>query len=600
MNTKNLGNQGGQGEQGPQGPQGPQGAQGEQGPQGTQGPQGNKGNTGTQGEQGNQGTQGPTGVPGGNWSYLILNGIQGPQGFQGVQGAQGVQGVQGHQGAQGLQGTQGVQGPQGTQGTTGAQGATGSQGPQGSQGTQGSPGPQGATGAQGGSGPQGSQGPQGGQGPQGSTGPQGSPGPQGAKGSQGYQGVQGSPGIGTQGPQGTTGAQGGPGPQGTPGPQGGSGPQGSPGPQGGPGSQGGPGPQGSPGPQGVPGVQGSQGPQGNQGPQGSASGLPSGLIALSESSAAPAGFVYTGLRVIPTTTMGKFLQKAVAPYGRMYVASGVVAGKLYVIGGGSANEADQYSGVNQEYDPARNSWALKREMPTKRIAPGSVTLPNAIYVMGGSTAGVTLTSVNERYEPALDKWTTMAPMPVPMQGPILAAYQGRILCFSNEINSFARLDVFDPNTNKWTGPITTPIPPFEGAAALTLADGKVYIVGGNSANLDSPVYGAYNPQNNTFWDIAPPPVDLFVPSAATWNDKIYVFGGVTTTLLASGNVYEYDPQNNAWMVYPTSLLQPVVGAGAGVINNTFYVAGGSPNPNGPALKLLQCCDNIFMYLMKKT
>ncbi len=65
----------------------------------------------------------------------------------GTQGPVGPQGPQGPQGAPGPQGPAGSQGPQGPQGQTGAQGPAGPAGPQGSQGPAGPQGPAGAGGA---------------------------------------------------------------------------------------------------------------------------------------------------------------------------------------------------------------------------------------------------------------------------------------------------------------------------------------------------------------------------------------------------------------------------------------------------------------------
>ena len=161
------------------------------GEQGPQGPQGFQGPHGFQGDQGFQGNQGKDGVPGGNWSYLILNGIQGPQGNKGETGAAGPQGAKGETGAIGPQGNKGETGAAGPQG---AKGETGAIGPQGAKGETGAIGPQGNKGETGAAGPQGAKGETGAAGPQGAKGETGATGPQGAKGDQGIQGPQGNPG----------------------------------------------------------------------------------------------------------------------------------------------------------------------------------------------------------------------------------------------------------------------------------------------------------------------------------------------------------------------------------------------------------------------
>jgi hypothetical protein len=102
-------------------------------------------------------------------TYIVTQGIQGPEGAQGATGPAGATGadstVPGPTGAQGATGA----GATGPQGPTGPEGATGPQGASGV-GAQGFTGPQGATGA---SGENGLAGPTGATGPQGATGPAG-------------------------------------------------------------------------------------------------------------------------------------------------------------------------------------------------------------------------------------------------------------------------------------------------------------------------------------------------------------------------------------------------------------------------------------------
>jgi LysM repeat protein len=184
----------------------------------------------------------PKGPNNGDWNYIVVNSVTGPQGPEGPQGAPGIQGAPGPHGsvgAQGPAGPAGPPGPPGPPGPEGPRGPAGIQGPQGGAGVQGPAGPQGAPGAHG---PEGPRGPAGIQGP---AGPQGIPGAQGPHGPQGVSGVMGPPG-----------------PAGSPGPRGSIGLQGIQGPQGSAGAQGPVGPQG---PQGIPGPRGFSGPQGPSG-----------------------------------------------------------------------------------------------------------------------------------------------------------------------------------------------------------------------------------------------------------------------------------------------------------------------------------------------
>jgi N-acetylneuraminic acid mutarotase len=94
--------------------------------------------------------------------------------------------------------------------------------------------------------------------------------------------------------------------------------------------------------------------------------------------------------VVPTVEVyepstDSWITKSDMPTPRSHLATAVVGGKIYAIGGcvGPPN----WSGLaNVEvYEPAKDTWSIKSKMPTARLEPHASVLDGKIYVMGGTT-----------------------------------------------------------------------------------------------------------------------------------------------------------------------------------------------------------------------
>jgi len=85
----------------------------------------------------------------------------------------------------------------------------------------------------------------------------------------------------------------------------------------------------------------------------------------------------------------------------------VVNGKIYAIGG--------WRGGNilttfEEYDPIKDSWQKKADMPTARCTLSSSVVNGKIYAIGGYRDRNDCTSIVEEYDPSIDKWEKKADM----------------------------------------------------------------------------------------------------------------------------------------------------------------------------------------------
>jgi len=102
-----------------------------------------------------------------------------------------------------------------------------------------------------------------------------------------------------------------------------------------------------------------------------------------------------------------------------------VGGKVYVIGGLEPfenGEGTRVTGRNEMYDPATNTWTSRSAMPTTRNHAFSGVVNGKIYVIGGRLAAGTVaasspTDVVEEYDPTTNQWGVVKEkMPTPRSG----------------------------------------------------------------------------------------------------------------------------------------------------------------------------------------
>jgi N-acetylneuraminic acid mutarotase len=142
---------------------------------------------------------------------------------------------------------------------------------------------------------------------------------------------------------------------------------------------------------------------------------------------------------------------------RNHAFSGVVNGKIYVIGGRtghgfilSATNTD----VVEEYNPASDMWSLPKErMPTARSGGASGTDGRRIYVAGGEVTTTELVGAFravEAYDPVTNSWTTLPSMPMPRHGVAGAVIGSRFHLVSGMIQSAGALTFLDPTLSTHT------------------------------------------------------------------------------------------------------------------------------------------------------
>jgi N-acetylneuraminic acid mutarotase len=169
------------------------------------------------------------------------------------------------------------------------------------------------------------------------------------------------------------------------------------------------------------------------------------------------------------------------PLGIMGV--GVVAGKIYCIGGLSGSQAVNWVFA---YDPAADSWTdltPAAPMPTARDHSLAATVNGRIHVIGGRQVDIaSITGVHEVFDPATQTWATRASLPTARAGFATAVLNGKILVMggegaANAAGVFAANEEYDPATDTWRtlSPMTSP----RHSAQAGVISGVVYVPAGS-------------------------------------------------------------------------------------------------------------------------
>ena len=274
-------------------------------------------------------------------------------------------------------------------------------------------------------------------------------------------------------------------------------------------------------------------------------------------------------------------------------------GKLYIIGGYGAGKG---RGINYEYDPASDSWTLKRPMARPAHHQAMAEYQGKIYVFGGFVAPITgggwepIDNAWE-YDPAADLWRPLAPLPSKRGSAVAVQVDGKVYviggattadgstraAISNNttVKNLTTTDVYDISTNTWTS--GAPMALGRNHAFAGTVGGKIYVIGGRiahafaGASQPTDVVEEYDPATNS-WGAqrAKMPTARSGGGWGTYDGKIYVAGGeiATTSLVGAFRAVEaFDPATNSWTIMP-SMPMPRHGVAGATIGNRFHLVSG--------------------------
>jgi N-acetylneuraminic acid mutarotase len=220
----------------------------------------------------------------------------------------------------------------------------------------------------------------------------------------------------------------------------------------------------------------------------------------------------------------------------------------------------------EEYDPVKDRWTKKADMPTARNCFSASTVNGRIYAIGGVDIADKNVATVEEYDPSTDTWTKKADMPTPRFAFSTSVVDGKIYAIGGAIDPkvgphTTAVEEYDPATDTWTK--KADIPTKRHYLCANSAEGKVYAMGGFRAkwqdwNLALSVE-EYDPATDKWTKKPEMPTARRLLSASAVKGKIYAIGGSTADNVPLATVEEYTPEGWPFAVSPQGKLSKTWG-----------------------------------------
>jgi len=265
------------------------------------------------------------------------------------------------------------------------------------------------------------------------------------------------------------------------------------------------------------------------------------------------------------------------PTPRTEVASAVLAGKIYVIGG--------FDGLGRTvasvevYDPAIRLWAAGPDVPAPRHHMALVTAGNTLYALGGYSGS--------GFEPhaeafALDvgalSWRPVAPLPEARGAMAAAALEGKVFVVGGVGSEGLanELYVYDTAADRWED--RRPAPTRRDHLAAAALHGRLYVAGGREQTLSKNLatLEVYDPATDT-WVAGPEMPTARGGVAGATFDGLFVVAGGERPGATHAEVEAFDPETRRWLSLPP-LPTARHGLAAAVSGNVLYLIGGGKHP----------------------
>lgn len=253
------------------------------------------------------------------------------------------------------------------------------------------------------------------------------------------------------------------------------------------------------------------------------------------------------------------------PTARGASASAIVDTDMYVINGYDANGDTSYI---EKYSIPNNSWTTLNTVLLPKRFTSSEAYNNKIYVMNGW-----LNSNVEIFDPATNTVTNGAPNPYYAGNAGSAVYNGKIYVFGgsglNNTSTYTytnKFQYYDIAANTWN---TLPDMPVAKETKGKIVNDKLYVIGGFNGTNSNKI-NVFNLTTNTWTDEYTMPVGVSGHSVAVQNDKIFIVGDYDNQ-----NFLAYFNTTNNQLYQLSSNMVPRRHSVAQVYNNKLYLMGGS-------------------------
>jgi DNA-binding CsgD family transcriptional regulator/N-acetylneuraminic acid mutarotase len=233
--------------------------------------------------------------------------------------------------------------------------------------------------------------------------------------------------------------------------------------------------------------------------------------------------------------------------------------------------------TNPLTQPSQSRWQGLGSLPVAVSSLAAVVYENKIYIVGGTT-GQGVTGAVYSYSPALKSWQALSVKPTPVTDASAAVLGGLIYVPGGRLASgdpTSILEVYDPHSDAWE--VKAPLPTALSGYALATFEGKLYLFGGwDGKNALSEVY-VYDPELDQWKNRSPLPGPRAFAGAAVASGKIYVVGGFDGEKALDTNqayIPERDKPGEIPWVEQARLPKGRYSMGITSLADTIYLIGG--------------------------
>ena len=201
---------------------------------------------------------------------------------------------------------------------------------------------------------------------------------------------------------------------------------------------------------------------------------------------------------------------------------------------------------------ATPSWSFAARMPHRRSYTASAELSGKIYVAAGmvGNTGRPL-DLFERFDPSSNDWTSLTPLPRAFSAGAAASLDGRIwVVGGNSAKANGRqVYAYDVRRARWSPEPRLPAPRTN--LAVVAAGGRLYALGGLDPVSPTRTVFVYNPRSKRWSEAAPLPDALHALAAVVFRGEIWALGGQVRSGKIQRRVWIYNVARNRWRAGPT-------------------------------------------------
>jgi N-acetylneuraminic acid mutarotase len=217
---------------------------------------------------------------------------------------------------------------------------------------------------------------------------------------------------------------------------------------------------------------------------------------------------------------------------RAGIASAVLNGKLYVIGG------EGYSSLDI-FDPVSELWSSGQPLPHEVRKGAAISIAGKIYLTGGQNAlGERLKKLFE-YNPITNQWTQKANMQYARHGLKVIHFDGRIWALGGRNNStLDKVESYVIEENIWRTEASLSVTR-DWPSAWATEDG-IFVAGGDNAGTILSSIEFYNRHSGQWNLVGNLPAARRNSGIAVIKNKVYQISGTDSSFNYSNKVYAAD------------------------------------------------------------